>query len=178
MFGSEEILAFIRRQVGVRTDAADPAGSLQAKVNYIPTVIRNQCYPLRTVLGPIVGGSWSSTEASFSGPSYSGYGTIRFIKFAISGAASSSCQIRVVLTVDGSVLPDFGTAYGSFNTTTSSFVAFLNTNGTVDTSTFPLSRYNNDLRIPFRNGFSCTVYYKAAWSGGSINCSIEYDKAD
>jgi len=32
MFGSEEILAFIRRSVGVRGDAADTSGSLHAKV--------------------------------------------------------------------------------------------------------------------------------------------------
>lgn len=32
MFGSEEILAFIRRSVGVRGDAADTAGSLHSKV--------------------------------------------------------------------------------------------------------------------------------------------------
>lgn len=34
MFGSEEILAFIRRQIGIRTDPADPLGSLHAKVKY------------------------------------------------------------------------------------------------------------------------------------------------
>lgn len=32
MFGSEEILAFIRRSLGVRGDAADTAGSLHSKV--------------------------------------------------------------------------------------------------------------------------------------------------
>jgi hypothetical protein len=32
MFGSEEILAFIRRSMGVRGDAADTAGSLHSKV--------------------------------------------------------------------------------------------------------------------------------------------------
>lgn len=32
MFGSEEILAFIRRSIGVRDDEADEAGSLHAKI--------------------------------------------------------------------------------------------------------------------------------------------------
>lgn len=34
MFGSEEILAFIRRSIGVRSDEANEAGSLHARVKY------------------------------------------------------------------------------------------------------------------------------------------------
>jgi hypothetical protein len=35
MFGIEEILSWIRRQVGLRTDTADAAGSLHAKVKNV-----------------------------------------------------------------------------------------------------------------------------------------------
>ena len=40
MFGMmEAMLSFLRRQVGLRTDSADPAGSLHAKVAYLETVL-------------------------------------------------------------------------------------------------------------------------------------------
>ena len=43
MFGMmEAMLSFLRRQVGLRTDAADQAGSLHAKVSNHDTFIRNK----------------------------------------------------------------------------------------------------------------------------------------
>lgn len=46
MFGSEELLAFIRRSIGVRDDEADEAGSLHAKIKDALTSI-----PRLTVAG-------------------------------------------------------------------------------------------------------------------------------
>ncbi len=87
MFGSEEILAFIRRQVGVRTDADDPAGSLHAKIGNLKEVLQNYIknytiMQLNTISSNT--SSWGSTEQSVT-ISYNGAGILQNIYIQASG---------------------------------------------------------------------------------------------
>ncbi|WP_061212688.1 hypothetical protein [Syntrophomonas wolfei] len=173
MFGSEEILAFIRRQVGVRNDADDPAGSLHAKIGNLKDVMQNYIknytiMQLSTISSTSC--SWSSTEQSVT-ISYNGAGILQNIYIQGSGTTwTSSC--RATVTVDGIAFPAFGSASGSVAWPGSNVNLFSDSAGKLNVIG---SRAN--LGIPFRSSLSVTIYfYVSGGGGGSMVGNLEIYK--
>ena len=163
MFGSEEILAFIRRQVGVRTDAADPAGSLHAKIGNLKDVMQNYIknytiMQLSTISSNT--SSWGSTEQSVT-ISYNGAGILQNIYIQASGSSSWTSKCRATVTIDGMALPAFGSVNGSVAWGASDVFLFADSTGKLNVID---SRAN--LAIPFRSSLSVTIYFSVSSGGG------------
>jgi len=171
MFGSEEILAFIRRQVGVRTDAADPAGSLHAKIGNLKDVMQNYIknytiMQLSTISSNTSG--WNSTEQSVT-ISYNGAGILQNIYIQASGSSSWTSRCRATVTADGITIPAFGSTSGSVAWPGSNVYLFSDSAGKLNVIG---SRAN--LGIPFRSYLSVTIYfYVSGGSGGSMLGNLE-----
>ena len=171
---NEMVLSFIRRQVGLRTDAADVNGSLHGKVkelrNYFTNVITDATFLSRKTASKSAGSGagWNTVERSFTGPSISGRGILRGIK--ITGVVQSyNTFVRVVLTVDGVTVQGFGNSYGSGVTGFPTLGINSLGHGSPD-----MER----LDFHFRSSVNCTIYYKIASGGSSAvpNCILEYDQ--
>ena len=163
MFSSEEILAFIRRQVGVRNDATDPAGSLHAKIGNLKDVMQNYIKNYTIMqLGTISSNTsgWSSTEQSVT-ISYNGTGILQNIYIQASGSSSWTSRCRATVTVDGMALPAFGSANGSVAWGVSNVCLFSDSAGKINVIS---SRAN--LGIPFRSSLSVTIYFSVSSGGG------------
>ncbi|CFX73015.1 Uncharacterized [Syntrophomonas zehnderi OL-4] len=173
MFGSEEILAFIRRQIGVRTDTDDSAGSLHAKIGNLKEVMQNYIknytiMQLSTISSNT--SSWSSTEQSVT-ISYNGAGILQNIYIQGSGTTwTSSC--RATITIDGIAVPAFGSASGSVAWPGSNVYLFSDSTGKLNVIS---SRAN--LGIPFRSSLCVTIYFSVSGgSGGSMVGNVEIYK--
>jgi len=163
MFGSEEILAFIRRQVGVRTDTDDPVGSLHAKIGNLKEVMQNYIknytiMQLSTISSNT--SSWSSTEQSVT-ITYNGVGILQNIYIQASGSSSWTSNCRATLSVDGTAMPAFGSANGSVTWGVSNVCLFSDSAGKLNVIS---SRAN--LGIPFRSSLSVTIYFSVPSGGG------------
>ncbi len=174
MFGSEEILAFIRRQVGVRTDAADPAGSMHSKIANLQEVMQNYIknytiMQISTLASSSMG--WSSTEQSVT-ITYNGAGILQNIYIQASGSSSWTSNCRATVTVDGTALPAFGSANGSVAWSSSNMYLFSDSMGKLNVIG---SRAN--LGIPFRSSLSVTIYFSVpSGGGGSMVGNLEIYK--
>ncbi len=162
MFGSEEILAFIRRQVGVRTDTEDPAGSLHSKIGNLKEVMQNyiknyKIMQISTVQSSFC--SWSSNEQSVT-ITYNGAGILQNIYIYGMGTTWTS-YCRATVTVDGTAIPGFGSSSGSVAWGTSNVYLFSDLGGKLNVIG---SRTN--LGIPFRSSLSVTIYYYVYGGGG------------
>ena len=141
----EALLSFMRRQVGLRTDTADPAGSLHAKVKYlndtqlisvrdnINSNVNSRQKP-RTPLS----GSFNTNSATYvTALSVSGKGRLVRIRIRSSNSDGNAyCVVRL----DGKSF--------SFRTTSTSFVEF-NPFGTSG-GPFDLN-FNSSLQIQIKN---------------------------
>jgi len=164
MFGSEEILAFIRRQVGVRTDADDSAGSLHAKIGNLKDVLQNYIknytiMQLSTISSNT--SNWSSTEQSVT-ITYNGAGILRNIYIQANGSSSWTSRCRATVAIDGEPLPYFGSALGSLTWSTSS--AFYIHSDSLGKLNAVDGKTNLD--IPFRSSISVTIYFSVTSGGG------------
>jgi len=104
----EAILSFLTRQIGLRTDAADPAGSLHAKVRYIndtkiPTTETNLTNAINTrqaPRGPVTArGSFSSSNGLIWETALNITGKGKLIALGAYSSAAQSLYVNV--TVDG-----------------------------------------------------------------------------
>lgn len=175
MFGlNEALMSFVRRQVGLRTDAADAGGSLHGKVkelrNHFTNMITDATFLSRKTVSKNagVGNGWKTTEQSFTGPSISGRGILRGIKIA-NVSQDFNTFVRVVLTVDGVTVEGFGDSYGPGITG----FPTLGING--------LGHGSPDMErldFHFRSSVNCTIYYKVASGSSPLtpNCILEYDQ--
>lgn len=171
MFGSEEILAFIRRQVGVRTDTDDPAGSLHAKIGSLKDVIKNYTImQLSTISSNEY--NWSTTEQSVT-IAYSGAGILRNIYIQADGGSSWISKCRATVTIDGEALPLFGSALGSLTWNTSNdFYIHSDSLGRLNVVDGKIN-----LDIPFRSSISVTIYFSiTSGGGGSMIGNLEISK--
>ena len=175
MFGiMEALMSFIRRQVGLRTDAADVNGSLHGKVkelrNHFTNVITDATFLSRKTASKSAGSGagWNTAEQSFTGPSISGRGILRGIKIA-NVEQSYNTFVRVVLTVDGVTVQGFGDSYGAAVTGFPTLGINSLGHGSPD-----MER----LDFHFRSSVNCTIYYKIASGSSSAvpNCILEYDQ--
>lgn len=164
MFGSEEILAFIRRQVGVRTDTDDPAGSLHSKIGNLKEVLQNYIknytiMQISTLSSNSMG--WSSTEQSVT-ITYSGAGILKSINILANGSSSWTSKCRATVAIDGEPLPYFGSALGSLTWSISSaFYIYSDSLGKLNVVD---NKINLDL--PFRSSISVTIYFSVSSGGG------------
>ncbi len=164
MFGSEEILAFIRRQVGVRTDADDAAGSLHAKIGSLKDAMQNYIknytiMQLSTIASNT--NNWSTTEQSVT-ITYNGAGILRNIYIRADGGSSWTSKCRATVTIDGEALASFGSALGSLSWNTSSaFYIHSDSLGRLNTVDGKIN-----LDIPFRSSISVTIYFSVTSGGG------------
>ena len=151
MFGlNEALMSFIRRQVGLRTDAADPAGSLHAKV----TDVKNAVAALPVYnWGNTIPKSWSAshsnigTETTVISVSGSGFLTsYSAVESSSSGISSAPTTIKVY--IDDTLVDSF------------SFTA------TIKPNTASIER--NSLIWRFKKSFSISVVADTSSVIGSV----------
>lgn len=97
----EVIYSYLSRMVGNRTDAADPAGSLHAKVKYLnDTTVPNQVTTRQAPRGPITArGSFSSSNGAVWETALNISGKGKLVGLAANGSVTRSLLVKV--TVDG-----------------------------------------------------------------------------
>ncbi len=107
MFGlPEALMSFIRRQVGLRTDAASSTGSLHAKVKYLIDTsiagILSAVQQRQTPRGVVAAAGSYSTGATSYGTALNitGKGALKAI--AVKGAGSYHATVKI--TIDGVVI--------------------------------------------------------------------------
>ena len=108
MLGIKKLLAFLRRQVGLRTDAASATGSLHAKIknindNTIPNTVRQKPRGPAGAYGSLTSG----TVAWVTALNVPGKGRLVLLGRNQTNALKS----RVRVTVDGFVLATSGVSY-------------------------------------------------------------------
>jgi len=86
----EALLSFFRRQVGLRTDAADAAGSLHAKVGYIGNKVSD-----------VPGDVWGYTTRCLSGVTAGG--TVRLSSMSEVGGYNGNWAKQVMVNVEGRI---------------------------------------------------------------------------
>lgn len=170
----DSVIDAIDTNVGSNANAASATGSLHAKIkelrNHFTNVITNATFLSRKTVSKDAGdpSGWDTTEKSFTGPSISGRGILRGIKITNANTSFNSF-VRVVLTVDGVTVQEFGNSYGSG---VSGFPT-LGING--------LGHGSPDIErldFHFRSSVTCTIYYKVA-SGNAFPspiCILDYDQ--
>ena len=108
MFGiMEAMLSFLRRQVGLRSDVADGAGSLHAKIVYTKEQIETSVETRQKPRGPAGAfGVFSTTLSSYQTVlDITGVGILRALQ-ARQASSGPSAQVGVKITVDGYVVSD------------------------------------------------------------------------
>ena len=127
MFGMmEAMLSFLRRQVGLRTDAADPAGSLHAKVKDINNDVDN----IIAYGNAIRCANASATQRFLDTTLYSGTQTSPTLKRRVwvsrPGIVRVSCELSIWAsssqTAYGRIAVNNGLASRDFSTTSSTYV--------------------------------------------------------
>ena len=108
MLGINKLLAFLRRQVGLRTDAASATGSLHAKIknindNTIPNTVRQKPRGPAGAYGSLT----SNIDAWVTALDVSGKG--RLVLLGRTQSALNKSMVRV--TVDAYVLATSGASY-------------------------------------------------------------------
>lgn len=143
MFGMmEALLSFLRRQVGLRTDAANAGGSVHAKIaeirSYIAGVLMNAVNS-RTAAKTTFKGSSTTTGTVLN---VSGQGTLLCLR--ASGTSSGySYDANVTITVDGIVF--FAELMSKF---TAPNVSFFHPWGDFNTTYYPANiEFKSSLRI-------------------------------
>jgi len=109
MFGMmEALLSFLRRQVGLRTDAANAAGSLHAKVT---DIVSNKLPPIQKARGILLAGSYSTGTLGtwFTALNIAGRG--RLVGLLAYNNYANGVSVKV--TVDGNVINSTTTPGGS-----------------------------------------------------------------
>lgn len=166
MFGMmEALLSFLRRQVGLRTDTADAAGSLHAKVKYIndtkiPTTETNLTNAINTrqaPRGPVTArGSFSSSNSAVWETALNITGKGKLVALGAYGSTTQALSIKV--TVDGYLFNFASPAVAD---------TFFPAPVYVKTSTDALNTAANGGRpdmfqIEFKSSLKIEVYYPAA----------------
>jgi len=167
----EAMLSFLRRQVGLRTDAADATGSLHAKIGNLKEVMQNYIKNYTIMQLSTISSNpceWSTTEQSVT-ISYNGVGILQNIYIQASGMPSLTSKCRATVTIDGMTLPAFGSANGSVTWGASDVILFADSTGKLNVID---SRAN--LGIPFRSSLSVTIYFSvSSGKGGSMVGNLE-----
>lgn len=106
MFGMmEALLSFIRRQIGLRTDAADAAGSLHAKVkdvkNYLPDIY-NRVYPFASKATSVYTGSGQAATTEVTLISITGAGFVGYV-WNYCGNSSNTPTQKLRIYINGTL---------------------------------------------------------------------------
>lgn len=159
----EAMLSFLRRQVGLRTDAADPAGSLHAKVKDIKdnvlASVNSNINTRQKPRGPVSGyGSYYINSTTYvTALNITGKGEL--IAIGVTSGSSAGAP-TVKITVDGVVVAEAaGAASTAMQVPTGIFflpTMALSTSGSVANGRIP---FKSSLKIEAESNYGGNVYW-------------------
>ena len=174
MLGVNKLLAFLRRSVGLRDDAASATGSLHAKVADLATTKHNaltaSINTRQKPRGPAGAfGTFSTAEVTYqTALNITGIGTLRALK-ARKASAGPEGQTAVKITIDGHVVADGRTP--SVTATTDFFpVEFMFvTDGTTTTGWATLANGGRPIvNLDFKTSLKIEVMRLTGGDGASV----------
>jgi hypothetical protein len=102
MFGFDVILAYIRKQIGQRTDPANASGSLHAKVAELKNYVNEQLALVQHPRGSAKGSFATHSASMVTALNLSGKG--RLLALKLNANTNTAAVATVKITVDGEVI--------------------------------------------------------------------------